>query len=221
MLRKNLDLRAGRPAGVAAGGQSARESPSDGSNTPAVHPRVGPIQSGGPFSCPAWSRSHNAYASESVTIHYRWIDLFGKSLPVVRRMRRQDGGCVVCEVPKGNAVAIPAWMTDQVVCAGFSEGPPVVSLSALSALRNLLRNLRPPVECDKSSGKASPAELSDETNNQNVRDTDKAVPGDRSGQRSGSSAIRRRPWSGTQKGHRRVASKRSAQRRRSPKRRSA
>ena len=141
---------------------------------------------------------------------------------MVRRMRRQDGDCVFCEGPKGNAVAIPAWMTDKAVCAGFSVGPPVVSVSAVRALRNLLQSLRPTVECDNSSGKASPAELSDEANNQDdVRDINQAVPGDRIKQRSAASRGGRRPKSGTQKGNRRVAAKRSARRRRSPKRRSA
>ena len=41
-------------------------------------------------------------------------------------------GCVVCEGPKGNAVAIPAWMTDQAVCAGLSVGAPVVSRTITS-----------------------------------------------------------------------------------------
>ena len=173
-----------------------------------------------PSSSQPWSRSHNAYASESVTIQYRWLDLFGKSLPVVRRMRRQDGDCVVCESPKGNAIAIPAWMTDQAFCAGFSVGPPVVSLPAMRALRDLLHNLRPTVECDKSSGKASPTELSDEAKNQDVRDTDQAFPRDRIKQRSDASSVGRRPKSGTEKGNRRVAPKRGTRRRR-PKRRSA
>ncbi len=177
-------------------------------------------RSSGPFSCPRWSRSHNAYASESVTIHYQWLDLFGKSLPVVRRMRRKDGDCVVCESPKGNAIAVPAWMTVKVVCAGFSVGPPVVSLSALRELRNLLHSLRPTVECDNSSRKASPLELSDEAKDHDVRDPDRAVPRDRIEQRSGASPVGRRPKSRTQKGNRRATPKRSARRRRRPNRRS-
>jgi hypothetical protein len=169
-----------------------------------------------PSFCLRWSGSHNA-----VTIHYRWLDLFGKSLSVVRRMRRQDGDCVVCESPKGNAIAVPAWITDKVVCAGFSAGPPVVSLSALPELRNLLHSLRPTVECDNSSGKASPSELSDEAKDHDVRDPDRAVPRDQIEQRSGNSPVGHRPKSRTQKGNRRTAPKRSARRRGRPNRRSA
>lgn len=179
------------------------------------------MRASAPSSSRWWSRSHNAYASESVTIHYQWLDLFGKSLSVVRRMRRQDGDCVVCESPKGNAIAVPAWMTDKVVCAGLSVGSPVISLAALRELRNLLHSLRPTVECDNSSGKASPLELSDEAKDHDVRDSDRAVPRDRIEQRSGASPVGRRPKSRTQKGNRRAAPKRSARRGRKRNRRSA
>src|SRR5437762_5178500 len=136
-------------------------------------------------------------------------------------MRRQNGDFVVCESPKGNAVAVPAWMTDKAFCAGFSVGPPVVSLSALRELRNVLHSLRLMVEWDNSSGKASPLELSDEAKDHDVRDSDRAVPRDRIEQRSGASPVGRRPKSRTQKGNRRAAPKRSARRRRRPNRTSA
>src|SRR5712692_6118705 len=85
-----------RPGGREASGGDATSR----GCKPDRHPPVWWIPPSGSFSCAGWSRSHNAYASESVTIHYQWLDLFGKSLPVVRRMRRKDGDCVVCESPK-------------------------------------------------------------------------------------------------------------------------
>src|SRR5207302_9293641 len=81
--------------------------------------------------------SHNAYISESVTIHYRWSALWGSNLPVLRRIRREGGDCEDCESPPGNAFAIPIWMTDPCVCSAFSFGPTPVSLSALHALRSV------------------------------------------------------------------------------------
>jgi hypothetical protein len=38
--------------------------------------------------------------------------------------------------------AIPLWMTDPVICAGFSFGEPLVSVEALSNLRGLLDSVR-------------------------------------------------------------------------------
>jgi hypothetical protein len=77
-------------------------------------------------------------------------------------MHREGGDCLVCESPRGHPIAIPVWMTDQVVCAGFSVGPPEVSLSALNALQTFLDDLRSTAECDKPSENTSPAEASDE-----------------------------------------------------------
>src|SRR5437879_13504136 len=99
---------------------------------------------------------YNPYISESVTIHYRWSALWGSNLPVLRRIRRQGGDCVVCESPPGNAFAIPIWMTDPSVCAAFSFGPPLVSLSALRALRIFLDGLHPTAKCDKHLEAPSP-----------------------------------------------------------------
>jgi hypothetical protein len=68
-------------------------------------------------------RSHNAYISESVSIHHRWSYLFEATLPVLRRMHREDGDCLVCESPSGHSIAIPVWMTDHAVCAvSFRSG---------------------------------------------------------------------------------------------------
>jgi hypothetical protein len=70
-------------------------------------------------------------------------------------MRRSDGHWVICETPQGNAIALPAWMTDQTTCACFSLGPCAVSLSALGELRLFLNALHSTAECDKPSRNTS------------------------------------------------------------------
>lgn len=121
-----------------------------------------------------WGRSHSAYISESVQIHYRWSNLFGVSLPVLRRMHCPDGDRVICESPQGNAVALPVWMTDQNACAAFSAGTAVVSLSALRDLRNLLDTLHSTSHCDKPSG-SIPLEDPDEATKDIESDAGRAV----------------------------------------------
>jgi hypothetical protein len=39
--------------------------------------------------------------------HNWWSDLFRANLPVLRRMHREGGDCVVCESPRGHPIAIP------------------------------------------------------------------------------------------------------------------
>src|SRR5215467_3225623 len=162
-------------------------------------------------------RSHNAYIPESVSIHYRWSHLFEATLPVLRRMHREGGDCLVCESARGYAIAIPVWMTDPAVCAGFSVGSPVVSLPALRALRSFLDGLRSATECAKPSENISPTEASDEAKKQEKPKADRAVSGARVNQHGDPS--RRKSRSGTQKDNRRAANKRGTRRRRSPKRR--
>jgi hypothetical protein len=165
------------------------------------------------------SRSHNAYISESVSIHYRWSYLFEATLPVLRRVHREDGDYLVCESPRGHSIAIPVWMTDQAVCAGFSVGPPAVSLPALRALRTFLDGLRSTAECAKPSESTSPTEVSDEAKKQDKPKADRAVSGASVNQRCDPSCPGSKSRNGTQKSNRRAATKRGTRRRRSPKRR--
>ena len=88
------------------------------------------------------SQSHNAYVSERVTIHYRWLALHGVSLECERRVSLPDGEYLHCVLPDGAMGAIPVWMTDPVACARFSSGDPQVSVEALLDLRALLDSLR-------------------------------------------------------------------------------
>jgi len=150
---------------------------------------------------------------ESVTIHYRWSALWGASLPVQRRIHREGGDCVVCESPPGNAFAIPVWMTDPSVCAAFSVGPPLVSLSALRVLRTFLDGLHPIAKCDRPSGNTSPSQSSDAAEKLDQAETDRSIlrsPSD-------ASPANRRSRSGTQKSNRRAAPQRGARRSQSSK----
>ena len=122
-----------------------------------------------------WGRSHSAYISEFITIHYRWCSFFGLRLPVLRRMRRQEGDWLVCEMMAGTAVGIPAWMADAVVCSSFSFGPPVVALPALAELRTFLGSLQAPANCDNSSGNTSSLECPDEADQADQSTADRAV----------------------------------------------
>jgi len=144
--------------------------------------------------------SHNTYISESVTIHYQWSALRGASLPVLRRIHREGGDCLVCESPSGSTVTIPIWMTEPSVCAALSVGPPVVSLSALRALRTFLDGLRPTAKWDKSSGNASPSQSSYAAEKPDKGETGSSVLGSP----SDASPAHRRSRSGTQKSDRRA-----------------
>ena len=46
-----------------------------------------------------------------------WCNLFEQSLPILRRMHREEGDWLVCETPQGNAVALPMWMSKQAALA--------------------------------------------------------------------------------------------------------
>jgi hypothetical protein len=93
----------------------------------------------------------------------------------MRRVHCSDGDWVVCESPSGNGFAIPAWMTDQSTCAGFSLGPPLVSLSALRALRTFIDDLQPAAESAMSSGSPIPLECPDEATNNSQADAEAVV----------------------------------------------
>jgi hypothetical protein len=163
------------------------------------------------FQC-RWGRSHSAYISESITVHYRFCDLFGSSLAVLRRMRRSDGDWVICETPQGNALALPGWMTDPTICSRFSLGLRAVSLSALCELRLFLDALHSSRECDKPSRNTSPMERLDEPNEKG--ESDGNVLRAEGHQRSTSSRTGARSAGGARKRNNRVTTNRGAQRQR-------
>jgi hypothetical protein len=76
-----------------------------------------------------------------------------------RSISNSDGDYLECELPDGAGALIPAWITDPVVCAGFSFGTPVVSVEALVELRSLLDASRVPQGVQElASGTKSPGE---------------------------------------------------------------
>src|SRR5215469_10027133 len=79
--------------------------------------------------------SHNAYISESVTIHYRWSPLWGASLTVLRRIHREGGDCVVCKSPSGSDYSLPPARTR--ACAA----------SAQNVFEHILCDMCPPEIC--------------------------------------------------------------------------
>jgi len=141
------------------------------------------------FSRCRWGRSHSAYISEYVTIHYRWCNRYGSSLPVLRRMRREQGDWLICETPEGNALAVPVWMTDAAICAGFSSGPPLVSVSALRELRSFLDALQPAATCDKPFGNTFSLEWPDEAQTKKGTKSNEVVLPNVSDQRPGASGF--------------------------------
>ena len=177
------------------------------------------MPSPGRFSRSRWGRSHSAYISESVTVHYPWCNLFQSSLPVLRRMHRDNGDWVICESPDGNAVALPVWMTDESTCAAFSAGIPVVSLNALRELRGVLDALHSASNYDKPSGKTSPLEHPDEGTKKSEGDAGKTVFRSAVSQQSGSSGFAVRSTGRTPKANQRAAAKSGSRKRRSAKRR--
>jgi hypothetical protein len=88
---------------------------------------------------------HNAY--ESVTIHYRWHALAGKTLPVLRRIKQHQGDVFVCELSSGDAAYVPAWMTEP-VCKRYGLGRPRISVQALAVLHQLLTTVRQDTQGD-------------------------------------------------------------------------
>jgi hypothetical protein len=88
------------------------------------------------------NQSHNAHVLTNVTVHYRWHALWGTQLQCRRQIAGSDGDYLDCELPDGAGAQIPVWMTDPVVCAGFSFGTPVASVEALVELRSLLDSMR-------------------------------------------------------------------------------
>ena len=165
-----------------------------------------------------WGRSHSAYISENVTIHYRWCNRFKSSLPVLRRMRREQGDWLICETPEGNALAVPVWMTDPAICAGFSSGPPLVSVAALRELRAFLDALQPAAVCDKPSGNTFSLECLDEAKPKDETKSNRAVLPNGSDQRPSASRFADGTPGRTGKGSRQSAVKRSRGQRQSSRR---
>src|SRR6266478_10175641 len=102
----------------------------------------------------------NAYDFETVTIYYRWHPLFNCSLPVRSRRKNRDGDRIYCE-SNGKIYPLPTWMLSP-ECSQFALGPPLISVKALSELRDLFASLPVHADCDRASLHAIPKEAVDE-----------------------------------------------------------
>jgi hypothetical protein len=54
------------------------------------------------------------------------------------REQRRGERVVVCELPDGSRVVVPAWMLDPAACRSLTTGAPRSALAALRDLRRLL-----------------------------------------------------------------------------------
>jgi hypothetical protein len=74
-----------------------------------------------------------------VRICYRYHPFFGKTVEIVRWLRRQTTESLVVKLPDGLELAIPAWMLDPLACSLVHDAPaPYLTVEALVALRDLL-----------------------------------------------------------------------------------
>ena len=88
----------------------------------------------------AWSgRSpHCTAVARTVTVHYRWHPLHGRTLRVLRFQPGKSGVQIFYEHEDGPRGAIPEWMTDSAACSMMALGCPVVAIEALLQLVELL-----------------------------------------------------------------------------------
>jgi hypothetical protein len=71
-------------------------------------------------------------------VYYRWHPLYGRSARRIQSERRASGEFVHVELTPGVVTIVPAWKLDPVFCAGLKIGAPLVSLTALASLHELL-----------------------------------------------------------------------------------
>src|ERR1043166_1010689 len=76
-------------------------------------------------------------------------------------MKDRHGEHIFCELPDGTICSLPSWMF-RPESLHFSIGSPLISVEALSALRDLIDALRRPASCDMASLSQPPKEGVDE-----------------------------------------------------------
>ena len=74
------------------------------------------------------------------------------------------------ELADGTICSLPAWMFHP-ECAGFSQGPPLIAVEALVALRDLISSLHAAAECAKASLNPPPKEEVSEAVSQDAETT--------------------------------------------------
>lgn len=96
-------------------------------------------------------------------VEYRWHPHFSLAIRV-RQPVGENGEQLLCELTDGARIVIPRWMTEAAACAGFSEGSPQVSVTALRQLRELLdRLVREKSNTDTRGSSPKSAETSDDS----------------------------------------------------------
>ncbi len=83
-------------------------------------------------------KRHSAYRSRSVVVEYRWHPLYGKRVPLFRRVGRGPDALVHLDVPAGMSRECPAWMCEAAVCRAMRLGSPQLSVQGLMELRRVL-----------------------------------------------------------------------------------
>jgi len=72
-------------------------------------------------------------------------------------MKDRHGEHIFCELPNGTVCSLPAWMF-RPESTQFALGPPLISVDALTALRDLIEVLQSPQPCGRASLNQSPKE---------------------------------------------------------------
>lgn len=83
-------------------------------------------------------KRHSAYRSQSVVVEYRWHPLYGKRVPLFRRVGRGRDALVHIDVPAGMSRECPAWMCESSVCQAMPIGRPELSVEGLIELWRVL-----------------------------------------------------------------------------------
>lgn len=81
---------------------------------------------------------HTTYRFGEAVVAYRFHPLFGKRVPIIRRIGHGDDAVVHVDVDVPFSRELPAWMCDAVICARMERGAPVVPVAVLRALREVL-----------------------------------------------------------------------------------
>ena len=81
---------------------------------------------------------HSAHIGQDVEIHYPWHPLYGRRVRLRNSEQRSAGRIDYVEESSGVVIIIAAWMLDPVTCINMTLGEPIVTVTALRALHQLL-----------------------------------------------------------------------------------
>ena len=89
-----------------------------------------------------------------------------------RRVEFPRGEYIFCELPDGTIGGFPSWMADAAQSSAVTVGSPLVSITALAALRTLLDTLHSAPKRDKASLEPAQKERTHDTQRTTRDDTD-------------------------------------------------